>query len=45
MYYGRFENGQVTPKSLNIKKFADFLEISEEQLIKILDEDEKTKVH
>lgn len=45
MYYGRFENGQVTPKGLNIKKFANFLEISEDKLIKILEEDEKNKVH
>lgn len=37
MYYGRFENGQLKPSGTNIKKFAKFLDITEEELIKIIE--------
>jgi len=36
MYYGRYENGYLTPQGTNIKKFADFMGISEKQLKEIL---------
>lgn len=36
MYYGRYENGYLKPQGANIKKFADFIGITTEQLTKII---------
>ena len=39
MYYARFENNNLTPTKRNIKFFADFLEINQEDLLKLIEED------
>lgn len=39
MYYGRYENGYLKPTKNNIQMFAKFLEISVEDLKKIVEED------
>lgn len=40
MYYGRFEAGRLKPSPYNYEKFSKFLEISENDLIKIVNEDD-----
>lgn len=36
MYYGRYENGKLIPTRTNYEKFAKFMGITVNQLIKIL---------
>lgn len=36
MYYGRFENGYLTPSKNNIKKFSEFIGLSVDELNNIL---------
>lgn len=43
MYYARFENNNLTPTKRNIKFFADFLEINQEDLLKLIEEDKNVK--
>lgn len=43
MYYGRYENGYLKPQGANIKKFADFMGISVEQLTELLISDTEKK--
>lgn len=40
MYYARFENGKLMPTKINAKIFSDFLGLSKDELLAIL-EDEK----
>lgn len=45
MYYGRYENGYLTPHGDNINRFADFLGISTNELTKILNEKNDSEVN
>lgn len=37
MYYARYENGQLLPTKVNYKKFADFIGISVDELIELIE--------
>lgn len=39
MYYGRYENSRLLPNKKNTSKFADFMNLSEEELISIIEVD------
>jgi hypothetical protein len=43
MYYGRYEKGQLIPNKNNIKVFSEFLEISEEDLMIIIENGKDTE--
>lgn len=45
MYFGRYCTGKLLPTQSNIQKFASLLELSCEELQKIIDEDLKERVY
>lgn len=43
MYYARFENGDLCPTKRNVKHFAEFLEMSEEDVLYIIESNKKSR--
>lgn len=40
MYYGRYENGYLTPTKYNLNLFANFMGMAVEELKELLDKDD-----
>lgn len=43
MYYARFENGDLCPTKRNVKQFAEFLDMSEEDVLYIIESSKKSR--
>lgn len=43
MYYGRYESGDLLPTKNNLQKFANFIEISEDELWNIIEKSRRNK--